>query len=153
MSQPDLDRDLPPIPEPFAPAPPPPAPRAGCGAPLLVGCGVGVALLLVLGVVVTVKARDLVEWAFRQTEGALVAALPVDTQAADTQRLHRAFDQTIQAVNGNRVPPAELMSVQRELNNSLRLAQRSELDRAGLLRLIEVLEQAGAAPVPEEPER
>jgi hypothetical protein len=114
----------------------------GCGAPALVGCALLLFLLSAGSLLFLYQADDMVSWAFDQSKQAILDALPEDLPEGERYRLERAYVEVVAAVLDNRVGPAELGSLQSAIADAQRAASSGELDREGVLDLIEALERA-----------
>ncbi len=141
--------DVPPIPDPF-PEPAAPRPKVeGCGTPALLGCVVVLAVFGVVGGVFLFKARDLVSWAFDESRGAILEALPEDVSQEQRDRLDRAFVAVTEAVLEDRVSASDLGQVQRALAEAQKEVRRGTLDSEGVDRLITSLEGVSGKRDPE----
>ena len=115
-----------------------PAQLAGCGKPAVIGCLVLLVLVgLGLGVLVW-KARDLLGFAIGEYQAAVMAALPEDLRESERQRLERAFDRALAAIEGGDMNPAGLQKLQRALASPPRPGE--VLEREEVIDLIEALE-------------
>jgi hypothetical protein len=117
----------------------------GCGKPLLLGCGC-VTTALVAGLVLfTAKAPELMAWSVGLWQEQVMKGLPADVDPQERARLEAAFAAFPDALGSGRLPMDSLFEVFGEINVAIASAQRGELSREGVVRLIEALERALAS--------
>jgi hypothetical protein len=139
-----------PVPEPFAPAPV--QPRAGgCSKPALIGCGVVFLLLGIVGLVVVMKARDLLVWSLDRTRTAILGNLADDVTAADRERFDAAYAAAITRIRDNKMDPTALQSLQTQLLSSASNPGQ-KVTRERFLAMTAALEKMGGIEPPAEGE-
>ncbi|HUP22140.1 MAG TPA: hypothetical protein VNB06_04285 [Thermoanaerobaculia bacterium] len=140
--------NVPPLPEPWRPASDTGTPLRGCGTPFAVGCGC-LAMVLVAGLMLLgARAPQLVAWSVGLWQAQVEAGLPADVTPQERARLDAAFDGFPGAVASGGLTMDGLFEVFGEINEAIASAQRGELSRAGVMRLIEALERAIASADP-----
>jgi hypothetical protein len=140
--------NVPPLPEPWRQASDTGPPLRGCGKPFALGCGC-LAMALVAGLMlVGARAPQMVAWSVGLWQAQVEAGLPADVTPQERARLDAAFDAFPGAVASGGLTMDGLFEVFGEINEAIASAQRGELSRAGVMRLIEALERAIASTRP-----
>lgn len=94
------------------------------------------------------KAPQLVAWSVGLWQQQVTAGLPADVSTEERARLAAAFEAFPAAVGSGRLTMDRMFEVFGEINEAIAAAQRGELSRASVLRLIETLERAIATSQP-----
>ena len=133
-------------------APPEPLPfdperlnqAAALRRPLLIGCGIGGSVLIVLSLLLVAllgaKSGEVVGWALRMAEDAVLSATPEDWSEGDTDSLRRAFRAASEAISSERADLEALAAMNRYLMACLRKVSQDQLTRDELLSLTRSLE-------------
>jgi hypothetical protein len=140
--------NVPPLPEPWREASETGAPLRGCGKPLALGCGCLAMALVATLMLVGARAPQLVAWSVGLWQTQVEAGLPEDVTPQERARLDAAFDSFPGAIASGGLTMDGLFEVFGEINEAIASAQRGELSRAGVMRLIEALERAIARTEP-----
>ena len=143
------------------PPPPPETPRpfdekprrapGGCGRPVLVGCGVVAAVLGIVGIVLVIKAKDVLAWTMGKLQEQVVAALPADLHEEERARLERAFAAAMSNIRAGKIEPPALKALQTQLTRAAEKAPKKELTRDDVLDLLSALERVGGLLPADEP--
>jgi hypothetical protein len=141
-------QDVPPLPTPWRPASETGPPLRGCGKPLLLGCGCGTLVVVASLALFAAKAPELVAWSVGMWQRQVTAGLPAEVSPEERARLTAAFDAFPAAVGSGLLTMERMFEVFGEINDAITAAQRGELSREGVLRLIDALERANASAQP-----
>jgi hypothetical protein len=129
-----------PVAEPFQSEP---VQLSGCGKPVVIGCLVVLLIVVAALLVLMWRARDLLGWALVEYRNAIVESLPEDLSTEEHQRLDRAFDRAMAAIESGDLDPEALQRLQRVL--AVPPKPGVKLKREEVLELIRALEAVGGS--------
>ena len=118
---------------------------------MLVGCGVVAALLGIAGIVLVIKAKDVLAWTMGKLQEQVVAALPADLHEEERVRLERAFEAAMNNIRAGQIEPPALKALQTQLTRAAEKAPKKELTRDDVLDLLSALERVGGLLPADEP--